>query len=40
MASYGFEYDEAARREAGVDFTDSAMSRLVNSGERGLPTRT
>jgi arylsulfatase A-like enzyme len=36
MASHGFEYDEAARREAGVDFADSAISRLVNSGEREL----
>jgi arylsulfatase A-like enzyme len=33
MASYGFEYDEAARREAGVDFTDVAISRLANRGE-------
>jgi arylsulfatase A-like enzyme len=36
MASYGFAYDEAARREAGVDFTDVAIGRLVNSGEREL----
>jgi arylsulfatase A-like enzyme len=36
MASYRFEYDEAARREAGVDFTDVAISRLVNRGERQL----
>ena len=36
MASYGFEYDEAARREAGVDFTDVAVSKLVNGGELEL----
>jgi arylsulfatase A-like enzyme len=36
MASYGFDYDEAARREAGVDFTDTKISSLVNRGEREL----
>jgi arylsulfatase A-like enzyme len=36
MATYGFEYDEAARRQAGVDFTDSAIKSLVNSGEQEL----
>jgi arylsulfatase A-like enzyme len=36
MARYGFDYDEAARRDAGIDFADGAISRLVNRGEREL----
>ena len=36
MASYGFEYNEDARREAGIDFTTTEISARVNDGELEL----
>ena len=36
MASFGFEYDEATNRKAGIDFTRSETEARVNDGELEL----
>jgi uncharacterized sulfatase len=36
MASYGFEYDEEARRDAGIDFTTTEISARINDSELDL----
>jgi Sulfatase len=36
MTTYGFEYDEAGRQEAGIDFTKTEISSRVNDGELEL----
>ncbi|MHC4217898.1 MAG: sulfatase [Planctomycetota bacterium] len=36
MEKYGFDYDEQARQEAGVDFTSAAIMHAIANGDVGL----